>query len=110
MYALAEINDMLQPHGIKLHKLHLPLTDILLWCHSSSFFDTQAEHSHAIEHYDKLNIDQKHAVGTVLDAAYTDSPLWQTCFFYDGTAGTGKTFVYKTLIHTIRAMAGETFL
>nr|KAI8760457.1 ATP-dependent DNA helicase PIF1-like [Biomphalaria glabrata] len=26
-----------------------------------------------MEHYDKLNTDQKHAVNTVLDAAYTDS-------------------------------------
>ena len=103
MYALAEINDMLQPHGLNLHKLHLPLTDILPMCHSSSVFDAQAEHSHAMEHYDKLNTEQKHAVDTVLDAAYNDSHPLQTCFFLDGPAGTGKTFVYKTLIHTIRA-------
>ncbi|KAI8732444.1 ATP-dependent DNA helicase PIF1 [Biomphalaria glabrata] len=94
---------MLQLHGLNLQKLHLPLTDILLMYHSPSVFDAQAEHSHAMEHYDKLNTEQKHAIDTVLDAAYTDSHLRQTCFFLNGPAGTGKNFVYKTLIHTIRA-------
>jgi hypothetical protein len=48
-----------------------------------------------------MNNDQSH-VDIILDLVYDDSDGTNKCFFLYGSAGTGKTFIYTTLLHTIR--------
>jgi len=55
----------------------------------------------AKKNYDDLNLHQKHAVDSILDAVHGTSI--QRCFFLDGPGGTGKTFVYNTLCGLLAA-------
>ena len=50
----------------------------------------------------QLNIDQHHIHDTIVDAITTKSD--QNCYFVDGPAGTGKTFLYNTIVHNLQAL------
>ena len=50
----------------------------------------------------QLNIDQHHIHNTIVDAITTNSD--QNCYFVDGPAGTGKTFLYNTIVHNLQAL------
>ncbi|XP_065061660.1 ATP-dependent DNA helicase PIF1-like [Rhopilema esculentum] len=49
-----------------------------------------------------LNDDQRHIHDTVMEAIQTRSE--NNCFFVDGPAGTGKTFLYNTVVHNLQAL------
>ena len=49
-----------------------------------------------------LNNDQLHIHNTVMEAVQTASQ--QNCYFVDGPAGTGKTFLYNTLVHNLQGL------
>ena len=50
----------------------------------------------------QLNIDQHHIHDTIVNAITTNSD--QNCYFVDGPAGTGKTFLYNTIVHNLQAL------
>ena len=50
----------------------------------------------------QLNTDQRHIHDTILTAITTNSD--QNCYFVDGPAGTGKTFLYNTIAHNLQAL------
>ena len=50
----------------------------------------------------QLNTDQRHIHHTILTAITTNSD--QNCYFVDGPAGTGKTFLYNTIVHNLQAL------
>ena len=50
----------------------------------------------------QLNIDQHRIHDTIVDAIRTNSD--QNCYFVDGPAGTGKTFLYNTVVHNLQAL------
>ena len=50
----------------------------------------------------QLNNDRHHIHGTIVDAITTNSD--QNCYFVDGPAGTGKTFLYNTIVHNLQAL------
>ena len=54
----------------------------------------------AIEHIGKLNADQKKAFDTVIQAVEAKR---DKVFFLQGPAESGKTFVYSTICHYLRA-------
>ena len=47
------------------------------------------------------NQDQRHIHDTIMNAIATHSD--ENCYFVDGPAGTGKTFLYNTLVHNLQA-------
>ena len=49
-----------------------------------------------------LNNDQLYIHNTVMEAVQTASQ--QNCYFVDGPAGTGKTFLYNTLVHNLQGL------
>src|SRR5665811_356562 len=51
--------------------------------------------------YDTLNAEQKNAFDQIMNAV-NDPTLRSKCFFVDGPGGSGKTYLYETLLHTIR--------
>ena len=54
----------------------------------------------AEERIPNLNIDQRYAYDQILNAVATQSGQ---CFFLSGPGGTGKTYLYNTLCHTLRS-------
>ena len=50
----------------------------------------------------QLNNDQRHIHNTIMNAITTNSD--QHCYFVDGPAGTGKTFLYNTIVHNLQAL------
>ena len=53
------------------------------------------------ERYAQLNNGQKYAVDTILNAVLSNST--NRLYFIDGPGGTGKTFLYETLYHLLKA-------
>eukprot|EP00794_Sanderia_malayensis_P020784 gene20784-biopygen15326 len=51
--------------------------------------------------FEQLNPEQLQIHNTIVQAIKTQSP--DNCFFLDGPAGTGKTFLYNTLVHNLQA-------
>eukprot|EP00794_Sanderia_malayensis_P013294 gene13294-biopygen10605 len=51
--------------------------------------------------FEQLNSEQLHIHNTIVQAIETQSP--DNCFFLGGPAGTGKTFLYNTLVHNLQA-------
>ncbi|XP_053134124.1 LOW QUALITY PROTEIN: uncharacterized protein LOC128337304 [Hemicordylus capensis] len=106
-YALAEIETQLKTYGMTLKNMNLPvlhLPDAIL---KQDTIDILGEQEQAKIHTSQLNIEQQRAVTTVLQAIYDIPNDKPHCFFLDGPAGTGKTFVYTTLIHTIRSKGDQ---
>jgi hypothetical protein len=58
--------------------------------------NVDAEESLYIERYSSFNDDQKAALDTIVSAVEDGEPQ-NFCFFLQGPAGTGKTFIYNTL-------------
>ena len=50
----------------------------------------------------QLNNDQRQIHDTIVNAITTNSD--QNCYFVDGPAGTGKTFLYNTIVHNLQAL------
>ena len=50
----------------------------------------------------QLNNDQRHIHNTIMNAITTNSD--QNCYFVDGPAGIGKTFLYNTIVHNLQAL------
>ena len=50
----------------------------------------------------QLNHDQVLIHDTIVNATTTNSD--QNCYLVDGPAGTGKTFLYNTLVHNLQAL------
>ncbi|GBM58232.1 hypothetical protein AVEN_199711-1 [Araneus ventricosus] len=65
------------------------------------------EQSKANANIEKLNSEQRYAVYKVLHAIYEYQTDMSKCFFLDGPAGTGKTFVYSTLLHAVRGKGDQ---
>lgn len=99
--ALSEVNNILKSHGLNCSKLNLP--EPLLNSRCSSFeFNTEDEIQKGKTLYASLNHEQKCIVDEVLGCIkYGHSKCW----FIDGPGGTGKTFIYKCILHSLR---GET--
>ncbi|GBN11578.1 hypothetical protein AVEN_246270-1 [Araneus ventricosus] len=104
--ALAELNELLKSYGLNLRKVNLPSVDLQCDLFRLSY-DAIEEQSKANANIEKLNSEQRYAVYKALHAIYeyqTDIPK---CFFLDGPAGTGKTFVYSTLLHAVRGKGDQ---
>lgn len=56
----------------------------------------------------KFNVDQFAAYERIIDCISLNSQNPTRCFFIDGPAGTGKTFIYNGLYHRLLAMQKKT--
>jgi len=68
-------------------------------------FDALLERDKSIEMIASLNEQQKDAFDKII-AAIQNENLSHRCFFLDGPGGSGKTYLYKTLISHIRSTGG----
>ena len=106
-YALAEINELLKVYSFDLQKLNLPFVNLQTNALHSCSYDVVDEEAISKMYMEKLNTEQRNVVEKVLNAVYGNEIDAPNCFFLDGPAGTGKTFVYSTLLHAVRGRGDE---
>ncbi|GBM83960.1 hypothetical protein AVEN_102329-1 [Araneus ventricosus] len=113
-YALADIEELLTSYNLSLQKLHLPTVDLPASVLERVNFDVVEEQAKANSYTMQLNSEQRNvveillsAVEILLSAVYNNAADTPKCYFLDGPAGTGKTFVYSTLFHTIRGRGDD---
>uniref|UniRef100_A0A6V7KSA2 ATP-dependent DNA helicase n=1 Tax=Bracon brevicornis TaxID=1563983 RepID=A0A6V7KSA2_9HYME len=53
--------------------------------------------------YAQLNTKQEEIVDKILNIAMSTEELSSSCFYIDGPGGSGKTFIYTTLYHLLKA-------
>ena len=101
--ALLDIDQTLMTHAKKCIDFKLPqptsqLNQDELQAFGENLLQDQAK---SVEMYASLNREQKKAFDEIY-AATNNKSLVSKCFFLDGPGGTGKTYVYETLISTLR--------
>ncbi|GBO03347.1 hypothetical protein AVEN_171030-1 [Araneus ventricosus] len=106
-YALADIEELLTSYNLSLQKLHLPTVDLPASVLERANFDVVEEQAKANSYTMQLNSEQRNVVEILLSAVYNNAADTPKCYFLDGPAGTGKTFVYSTLLHTIRGRGDD---
>ncbi|GBN52918.1 hypothetical protein AVEN_68115-1 [Araneus ventricosus] len=106
-YALADIEELLTSYNLSLQKLHLPTVDLPASVLERANFEVVEEQAKANSYTMQLNSEQRNVVEILLSAVYNNAADTPKCYFLDGPAGTGKTFVYSTLLHTIRGRGDD---
>ncbi|XP_027171842.1 uncharacterized protein LOC113771461 [Coffea eugenioides] len=103
--ALQEIKKMVEQMGKSFADYHLT-TDIPPAVHYDKLTkEIECERNIEVLAEDlimssRLNIEQQHAYDLILQSVF--SPIGQS-FFVDGPGGTGKTFLYRSLLATLRS-------
>jgi len=105
-FALYEIQATLIIHGKKCTDFGLPDPRQRHSPMQSFTFDALLEKDKFEEMIATLNYQQKSAFDTIV-SAINDEKLPHRCFFLDGPGGSGKTYLYKTLISYIRSIGGS---
>ncbi|GBM27905.1 hypothetical protein AVEN_256699-1 [Araneus ventricosus] len=106
-YALADIEELLTFYNLSLQKLHLPTVDLPASVMERPNFDVVEEQAKANSFAMQLNSEHRNVVEILLNAVYNNAADTPKCYFLDGPAGTGKTFVYSTLLHTVRGRGDD---
>eukprot|EP00794_Sanderia_malayensis_P006623 gene6623-biopygen5393 len=101
---LADIQRNLQIHGKSLKDFpempQLP-ADYAQPRQAADEINIEQEREQGQRMFEQLNPEQLQVHNTIVQAIETQSP--DNCFFLDGPAGTGKTFLYNTLVHNLQA-------
>ncbi|GBN05993.1 hypothetical protein AVEN_255995-1 [Araneus ventricosus] len=101
-YALAEIEDFLKYYNLNLEKLKLPTVHLPYALSNLPSSDILEEQQKRQINVRKLNEEQKLVFDFILKTIYDNKEDSSRLSFLDGHAGTVKTFLYNTLLHTIR--------
>ncbi|GBN58746.1 hypothetical protein AVEN_17016-1 [Araneus ventricosus] len=106
-YAFDDIEELLTSYNLSLQKLHPPTVDLPASVLEGANFDVVEEQAKANSYTMQLNSEQRNVVEILLSAVYNNAADTSKCYFLDGPAGTGKTFVYSTLLHTIHGRGDD---
>ncbi|GBN54322.1 hypothetical protein AVEN_32153-1 [Araneus ventricosus] len=106
-YALADTEELLTSYNVSLQKLHLPTIDLPASVLTRANFDVVEEQAKANSYTMQLNREQRMLWKSYKVQCTTTLPDTPKCYFLDGPAGTRKTFVYSTLLHTIRGRGDD---
>eukprot|EP00794_Sanderia_malayensis_P017120 gene17120-biopygen14739 len=101
---LADIQTSLQIHGKSLNDFpEMPqlLTNYAQPLQPADEINIEQEREQGQQMFEQLNSEQLQIHNTIVQAIEKQSP--DNCFFLDGPAGTGKTFLYNTLVHNLQA-------
>ncbi|GBM49529.1 hypothetical protein AVEN_108767-1 [Araneus ventricosus] len=100
-YALADIEELLTSYNLSLQKLHVPTVDLPASVLERVNFDFVEDQAKTNSYTMQLNSEQRNVVEILLSTVYNNAADTPKCYFLDGPSGTGKIFVYSTLLHTI---------
>ncbi|UYV80906.1 hypothetical protein LAZ67_19002143 [Cordylochernes scorpioides] len=98
--ALRALDFQLRENRLSCHHYGPPAPLNPLLDSVENHLDVNEEIQIGSQMYTSLTPDQKSIVDTIFDSVNTNP----RCFFIDGPGGTGKTYVYNTLIHCVRAV------
>uniref|UniRef100_A0A914V1X4 ATP-dependent DNA helicase n=1 Tax=Plectus sambesii TaxID=2011161 RepID=A0A914V1X4_9BILA len=97
------VNEKLSEHGKTLAMFDIHLPPELGLYHEQVVIDNENEQERGEEMYKQLNENQQEAADQILALALGQSlRSGRKCFFIDGPAGTGKTFLYSTLCNILK--------
>lgn len=99
---LQDIDDVLLMHGKKCSDFGLPTPTRSHLRSRQVYFDALAEREKSVPMLASLNNEQRAAYEKIMFAVKNEN-LTERFFFLDGPGGSGKTYLYKLLMHTIRA-------
>lgn len=103
--ALQEIDKTLSHHGKKLKDFDLPEIDVcenvVFSAEQDCIYDCEKEKENGHTKYQKCNAEQAYIVDTIINAV--KSFAGRKLFYLDGPGGTGKTFVFMTILHILRS-------
>lgn len=102
--ALRAIEMGLAEHGLSCRTCGLPEPSAVGM--EAEETDQERERQQAEDMRQHMNEEQRAAVDLVL-AALDGGPVTERCFFLHGPGGTGKTYVYNTLIHLVRGRGSQ---
>ncbi|XP_071905593.1 uncharacterized protein [Coffea arabica] len=102
---LQDINNSLEQMGKNIADFHFVSGDFTCGYAERLTKEIENERSLAVAPEDlllpqKLNFEQKHAYDVILKACFS---FEEQAFFVDGPGGTGKTFLYRALLATLRS-------
>ncbi|UYV84552.1 hypothetical protein LAZ67_X002596 [Cordylochernes scorpioides] len=103
-YAMKEISDIFLSHRVNYNEYGLPVP---AWnipdvpCSEEYISDTEV--LLAADKMKSFNAEQTAAYDQIM-AAVKDVTMRPKCFFIDGPGGSGKTYLYTTLMHSVRGM------
>uniref|UniRef100_A0A8C5R4S8 ATP-dependent DNA helicase n=1 Tax=Leptobrachium leishanense TaxID=445787 RepID=A0A8C5R4S8_9ANUR len=98
--ALLDIQDILIVNGKKCQDFSLPTPTDYSTVKKTDIYDAVLE-SHIVQMQATLNDLQRETFEDILSATQNDT-LPQRCYFLDGPGGSGKTYLYQTLLHSFR--------
>eukprot|EP00794_Sanderia_malayensis_P017148 gene17148-biopygen14755 len=102
---LLDIDNALHVHGHSMNNYpdlpDLP-TNFFIPTPDADQIDIFTEQQQGLEMLTNLNPEQLEIHTKVIEAVQNQSE--QNCYFVDGPAGTGKTFLYNTLVHSLQSM------
>jgi len=101
---LLDINSVLSCHGKSLKDFNLPQANDIDECLLTSYIGSHMEEEIGNAMLQKLTIDQR-AVFDEIMRSVEDPEYKQRLHFLDGVGGSGKTFLYNTLIHVLRGQS-----
>ncbi len=95
--AIRDVEDIFRLHGKNYKDFNLPKPSAYTATHC---FDSAEERYNGERYKSMLNREQKIAFKTIMSAI--QDPKSDNCFFLDGPGGSGKTFLYNTLMSVLR--------
>ena len=102
-----ELEKILSKNGISINSYNLPQRNTQCFIGKNNHFmeeeltyDTDYLEEQANKMYFQLNEDQKHAFHEIINCVLCNIPIF---FFLSGHGGTGKTFLWNTIISYLRA-------
>ncbi|XP_027167892.1 uncharacterized protein LOC113767888 [Coffea eugenioides] len=105
MFALEEINKFLEQMGKSVDDFHLAFHHLRATADQQITKEIEAERNIQFSEEDlllpsRLNMGQKFAYDTIMKQIFSTEAK---SFFIDGPGGTGKTFLYRSLLATLRS-------
>jgi hypothetical protein len=100
-FALRDIQAVLLANGKTCANFGLPTPPRDLPQTPQALYNATVEKENSIEMVATLNCEQTTAYHKIMNTVI-DENLPNRCFFLDGPGGSGKTYLYKTLLSTIR--------
>uniref|UniRef100_A0A8C5PIX9 ATP-dependent DNA helicase n=1 Tax=Leptobrachium leishanense TaxID=445787 RepID=A0A8C5PIX9_9ANUR len=99
--ALLDIQEILIVNGKKCQDFGIPTPTDYSTVLTTDIYDAVHQSHIGVQMQAALNDQQRETFEDILSATQNDT-LPQRCYFIDGPGGSGKTYLYQTLLHSFR--------
>jgi len=102
--AMREIKDNFILHGKRCEDFNLLSPPVNIPRNPQEYFNVNAERETALLMSSTLNDEQQSAFDEIIESVNQPN-LQSRCFFLDGPGGSGKTYLYRTLLSQLRGQS-----